>query len=78
MLKLILWKYTLFYRKYLLRLLCIEDKPMICRTNYAALYDTAHSSTQVLDKMLIIETAIIGKMLEQRVMHKLEWIPCLN
>ena len=47
----------------------------MCKTDNAAEYDSAYSSTQILDKRLRIETAIIREMLEKKIVHKLEWIP---
>lgn len=65
-----------FYRKYLLELLCIEDKPenilVIYKTNNAAQYDSAQTFTQILEKRLIIKTAVIR--IKSNI-HKLEWIP---
>ena len=69
----------IFYREQLVELIGIEDIPssipIICKTDNKALHESAYSSTQILDKRLRIETAIIREVLEQRKIHKLEWIP---
>ena len=68
-----------YYRQYIIELLRVDDKPdnvpIVCKTDNTAVYDSAYSSTQIPDKRLRIETAIIREMLEQKIVHKLEWIP---
>ena len=69
----------IFYRKFLLDLLNMEDcytnMPIVCCTDNEALFHAAHSSTQILDKRLRIETAIVREMLENKVITQLKWVP---
>ena len=69
----------LYYRKFLLDLLHLKDNPLkipiTCKIDNSALYQSAFSSTQILDKRLRIETAIIRELIEQKVIQNLEWIP---
>lgn len=56
-----------YYRNFLMDLLGIKDHnclPICCRIDNVALHDLVHSSTQILDKQLQIETAIPQEMLE--------------
>lgn len=52
-----------YYRNMFIELLCLEENhgciPIYCRTDNIALYVSVHSSTQILDKRLWIETAIL-------------------
>ena len=54
---------SIYHRKFLLDMLRLDDVPtnlpIICKTDNKALFDSAHSSTQILDKRLRIETSII-------------------
>ena len=68
-----------YFRKLLLETLLLEDVPtalpITCKTDNTAVRDAAYSSTQILDKRLRIETAIIREMLEHNVVRDLQWIP---
>ena len=68
-----------YYRKFLLELLCLVDEPdkipIIGKTDNAGLYDSSYSDTQILDKRLRIEMAIIREMLECKVVQDMEWVP---
>ena len=68
-----------FFRSFLLETLQLKDEPhaipIVCKTDNKGLYESAYSSTQILDKRLRIETAIVREMLEQGIVQKLEWIP---
>ena len=68
-----------FYRSFLLDILSLEDTPsvipIICKTDSSAVYQAAHSSTQILDKRLRIETSMVREMLENKVISALEWVP---
>ena len=68
-----------YYRKFLLEILQMKDSvsnfPITCKTDNRALYDSAHTSTQILDKRLRIETSIIRELLDRGEVHKLDWIP---
>ena len=69
----------LFYRKLLLELLQLKDDPnnikIICKTDNSCLYDAVHSSTQILDKRLRIELAILREMLNRKEIAEVSWIP---
>ena len=68
-----------YYRKFLLEVLKMDDissnLPIICKTDSRALCDSSYSSTQILDKRLRIETAIIREMIEKNSIHQLDWVP---
>ena len=68
-----------YYRKLLIEILKLEDVPsnipIICKTDSKALHQSAYTSTQILDKRLRIETAIIREMIEEHKIHDLQWIP---
>ena len=71
---------AIFYRKFLLDLLSrdnytIADIPIECKTDSRAAYQAAYSSTQILDKRLRIETAIVREMLERGTLATLDWVP---
>lgn len=69
----------LFYRKLLLEILQLKDEPenikIICKTDNSCLFDSVHSSTQILDKRLRIEMAILREMLERKEIAEFSWIP---
>lgn len=69
----------LFYRKLLLELLQLKDETenikIICKTDNSCLYDSVHSSTQILDKRLRIEMAILREMLDRKEIAEFSWIP---
>ena len=68
-----------YYRKFILDLLEIPDTviniPITCKTDNNGLYDSIHSSTQILDKRLRLEMSILREMLSKREIHSFEWIP---
>ena len=70
---------SIYYRRLLLEMLRLEDIPnnipISCKTDSKALYSSAHTSTQILDKRLRIENAIIREMLEEKSVRDLSWIP---
>ena len=59
----------LFYRKLLLKLLQLKEETdnikIICKTDNSCLYDSVHS-TQILDKRLRIEMAILREMMDKK------------
>ena len=69
----------IFYRKLLLELLQLEDKTgnikIICKTDNSCLYDAVHSTTQILDKRLRIEMAILREMIDRKEIERISWIP---
>lgn len=69
----------LFYRKLLLELLHLKDETenikIICKTDNSCLYDSVHSSTQILDKRLRIEMAILREMLDRKEIAEFSWTP---
>ena len=70
---------AVFFRQLMLEVTQSKDIPsnipIVCSTDNKSLYDSAYTSTQILDKRLRIETAIIREMLDQGVIHQLKWIP---
>ena len=60
----------IFYRKLLLEILQVKDNidniKIFCKTDNSCLYDSAHSSTQIQDKRLRIEMAILREILERK------------
>ena len=46
-----------------------------CRTDSNGLYKSVHSNTQILDKRLRIETAILRQMLEKEEIASIDWVP---
>ena len=58
-----------YYRKLILDLLQLEDHPtnikITCKTDNSCLYDAGHSTTQILDKRLRIEMAILREMVDR-------------
>ena len=69
----------LFYRKLLLELLQLKDKTdnikIICKVDNSCLYDSVHSSTQILDKRLRIEMAILREIMDRKEIAEIIWIP---
>ena len=68
-----------FYRKFILNLLGIPDNfeniPIVCRTDNNGLFDSIHSSTQILDVRLRLEIGILREMLSKKEISKFEWVP---
>ena len=68
-----------YYRKLILDLLQLEDYPtnikITCKTDNSCLDDTVHSTTQILDKRLRIEMAILREMVERGEIAEISWIP---
>ena len=46
-----------------------------CKTDSNALYKSVHSNTQILDKRLRIETAILRQMIEKKEVASIDWVP---
>ena len=69
----------MFYRKLLLEILQLSDDPanvkITCRTDNSCLYDAVHSTTQILDKRLRIEMAILREMLDRKEITDISWVP---
>ena len=72
-------KASLFYRKLLLELLQLKDEidniKIICKMDNSCLYDSVHTSTQILDKRLCIEMAILREMVDRKEIVEITWIP---
>ena len=68
-----------YYRKLILDLLLLEDHPMNikirCKTDNSCLYDAVHSTTQILDKRLQIEMAVLREMVDRGEIAEISWIP---
>ena len=73
---------AVFLRAMILDFLGCQNKPNIlpveCRTDSAALQCAVHSSTQILDKRLRIETAILREMVARGEIDALKWVPTCN
>ena len=69
---------SMFYKSFLLELTGeVDDKmfPISCHTDSAALHGSVHSNTQILDKRLRIETAILREMLSKKEIATIHWVP---
>ena len=68
-----------FNRKLLLEILQLKDNSdnikIFCKIDNSCLYDLVHSSTQILDKRLCIEMAILREMIKGREIAEISWIP---
>ena len=64
----------IFYRKFLLKILQLKENSdnikIFCKTDNSCLYDSVHSSTQILDKRLCIDGYF-----ERNDRKKRNWIP---
>ena len=69
---------AVYYREFLIDLLKLVDSPSImpisCRTDNKAVFNAVNSSTQILDKRLRIETAILRELIETKGMS-ITWVP---
>ena len=69
---------AVYYRKFILEILGMDDSiknvPIVCCTDNSSLYDAAHSSTQIEDKRLRIEIAILREMLNKREITRFAWV----
>ena len=67
------------YRKFLLEILQLKDDSdhmkIFHKTDNSYLYYSVHSSTQILDKRLRIEIAILRGMIERKKIAEMFWIP---
>ena len=72
----------IYYRKLIIDLLQLEDSPknikIFCKTDNSCLFDAVHSTTQILDKRLRIEMAILRQMLDREEIAEISWIPANN
>ena len=68
-----------YYRKLILDLLQLEDHPtnikITYKTDNSCLYNTVYSTTQILDKRLRIEMAILREMVDREEIAEISWIP---
>ena len=68
-----------YYRKFILDFLGIKDIvrniPITCKTDNNGLYDSIHSSTQILDKRLRLEMGILREMLSRGEINSIDLIP---
>ena len=68
----------IFYKTFFCELLHIEDSsklPIVCKTDNSGMYDCTHSSTQILDKRLRIEMAILREMVNRKEIDNITWVP---
>ena len=69
---------SLYYQSFLQEVLHASQKsifPIQCKTDNASLHASVHSNTQILDKRLRIETAILREMLAKGEIVSLSWVP---
>ena len=66
-----------FFQNFLRALIRTKEEwfPIICKTDSAALHASVYASTQILDKRLRIETAILREMLSKNELSAVEWVP---
>ena len=73
---------AVFLRMSVLELLSMtnipQNVPLECRTDSAALRNSVHSCTQILDKRLRIETAILREMVARKEISSFIWVPTTN
>ena len=68
----------IYYKTFLCELLHIEDSStikVICKTDNSGMHDASHSSTQILDKRLRIEMAILREVLSNKEITDITWVP---
>merc|ERR1711895_143514 len=69
---------AVYYRKFLLNILGLCNSinliPIVCCTDNSSLYDAMHSSTQIQDKRLRIEVAILREMLNKCEITRVAWV----
>ena len=69
----------IFNRKFLLEILQLKDNSdnikIFSKTDNSCLYDSVHSSTQILNKRLCMEMAILTEMIERKEIAEISWIP---
>ena len=68
----------IYYKTFICELLHINDMtkiPVICKTDNSGMHDSSHSSTQILDKRLRIEMAILREMLSNKDITDITWVP---
>ena len=67
-----------FYRQFILEILRVSSSngrlSIVCKTDNTALHGSVYSSTQILDKRLRIETAILREMLARREIDSIKWV----
>ena len=51
---------------------------IFCKTDNASLHGSVHSNTQIIDKQLRIETAILREMLLKKELASMTWVPTAN
>ena len=69
-----------YYRKLICDLLRIDplEVKIICKTDNSGMHFSTHSSTQILDKRLRIEMAILREMIAKKEIDDITWVPSEN
>ncbi len=71
-----------YYRSFLLDIFQLKDIPqhipIVCKSDNSCMYESVHSTTQILDKRLRIEISILKEMLERKDIESIEWVPKEN
>ena len=69
----------IFYIKFLLEILQLKDNSdnikIFCNIDNSYLYDSVHPFTQILDKRLRTEMAILREIIERKEIAEISWIP---
>ena len=71
----------MYYKTFLCEILHIYDLTrikVICKTDNSGMHDSSHSSTQILDKRLRIEMAILREMLSNKEITDITWVPNIH
>ena len=68
---------SLYYQSFIRELAGSEETnkfPVHCKTDNASLHASVHSNTQILDKRLRIETAMLRQMLARKELASISWV----
>ena len=69
-----------FYKLFICNLLHIDPMKVkiICKTDNSGMHYSTHSLTQILDKCLRIEMAILREMIANKDIYNITWVPSEN
>ena len=75
-----LMEVCVFYKTFICDLLHINPMKVkiICKTDNSSMHYLMHSLTQILDKRLRIERAILREMITNKDIHNITWVPSKN
>ena len=69
---------AVYFRNFILEVMGVKNSnqlPILCKTDNTALHGAVHSNTQILDKRLRIETAILREMIRKKELASVSWVP---